>query len=226
MKKLLYPSLILNFLLIAFFIGKRIYYSNSGQESKTETESWADMWNRGRTDVLSHSKIDTSSVVFIGDSITEGFLVTEIFGPKAKNQGISANTTRHILLRLEPIINLRPKKIVLNIGVNDLREDVPQDTIVDNFRRILMRIRNGSPKTDIIVNSVFPTSGDYFFVQPKILTLNESIKAYCQEQGFTFVDVYSDLVKNNQLDSSFTYDGIHLNGKGYKVWAVKIASFL
>ena len=38
--------------------------------------------------------------------------------------------------------------------------------------------------------------------------------------GATFIDVASLLKdENNQLDLLYTNDGIHLTGKGYRVWA-------
>lgn len=226
MKKLLYSSLIFNFLLIGFFIGKRIYYSNSGPKSIQQAETWADMWNRGRVTVLNDSKIDTGDIVFIGDSITEGFLVSEIFGNKAKNQGISSNLTRHVLSRISSVADAHPKKVILTIGVNDLREDVAEDTILNNLRNIIAIIRNQSPKTMIIVNSIFPTNGQYIFTQPKISAFNIQLHGYCNLQGIPYVDVYNALLKNNQLDSAYTFDGIHLNDAGYRIWKDRIADYV
>lgn len=226
MKKLLYSSLIFNFLLIGFFIGKRIYYSNSGLKSILQAEPWADMWNKGRVSVLNDAQIDTSDIVFIGDSITEGFLVTELFGQHVKNRGISANTTRHLISRIDHIAKSHPKKVIITIGVNDLREGVPADSIIYNIRSVIYSIKKESPATIIILNSVFPTSMEYLTVQDRIAPLNDSIYSYCKQKGYEYVDVYSSLLKDNMLDSNYTFDGIHLNGAGYEVWKKKIASYV
>lgn len=226
MKKLLYPSLILNILLIAFFVGKRIYFANSGLKTSESKEPWSDMWNRGRFSVLNKSTIDTGDVVFIGDSITEGFLVSELFGQHVKNRGISANTTRHLISRIDQIAKGHPRKVIITIGVNDLREGVPADSILYNIRSVIYSIKKESPRTSIIINSIFPTSMEYITVQNNIAPLNDSISSYCKQQGYAYVDVYSSLLKDNMLDSSFTFDGIHLNGSGYEVWKKKIASYV
>ena len=41
-----------------------------------------------------------------------------------------------------------------------------------------------------------------------------------------YINVHDDLETNGVLDSALTFDGIHLNWKGYKIWKNKISKFV
>ncbi|MDF2189330.1 GDSL-type esterase/lipase family protein [Paraflavitalea sp. CAU 1676] len=225
MKRLTYLSLALNAAFILFFAGKRIYYSSTGQP-KESNQSFASKWNSGRVDAFKSSKIDTTDIVFVGTSITEGFLVSEVFGPKVKNRGITLNTSAHLVDRIDFIATSRPKKIVIECGINDIQGDISTDSIIANYSKIITRIKAQSPGTQIVVNSVFPTCGDYFMLESRVVELNKALAELVTKESVQFVDVHSALLKGQYLDSTFTYDGLHLNGAGYLVWEHEISRFI
>lgn len=224
MKPLLCCSFALNILLIGFFAGKRLYYQQSGKAQPTEL-SFADKWNDGRLSVLHALPIDTSDIVFIGDSQTEGFLVNEVFGLRVRNRGISSNTTDHVLSRIDDILKNHPKRIIVAIGINDLQAGRPVNEVIENIARIMTKTRSLSPHTDVVFNAVFPTRGDYQKLMPEINTFNVQLRQFCHREKIAFVDTYSPLLKGDQLDKSYTYDNLHLNGKGYAVWASVISPY-
>ena len=65
---------------------------------------------------------DENRVVFMGDSITDGWKLNEYFpGEPYINRGISGQTTPQMLLRFRAdVINLKPKVVVILAGTNDL----------------------------------------------------------------------------------------------------------
>src|SRR6516162_2990968 len=69
---------------------------------------------------------DQQSVVFLGDSITQGWgdqMGGSFAGVKVANRGISGDTSRGVLIRLdEDVLSLHPKGVVLLIGTNDIEE--------------------------------------------------------------------------------------------------------
>ena len=84
---------------------------------------------------------DQGAVVFLGDSITQGWDVGLQFafpGVKIANRGISGDTSRGVLIRLqEDVLALNPAAVVLLVGTNDLEEGATPDTIAGNLKLIL-----------------------------------------------------------------------------------------
>src|SRR5213076_1975582 len=61
-------------------------------------------------------------VVFMGDSITDGWKLATYFPSKPYvNRGISGQTTPQMLIRFRPdVIALKPKAVVILAGTNDI----------------------------------------------------------------------------------------------------------
>jgi lysophospholipase L1-like esterase len=101
-------------------------------------------------------------VVFLGDSITEGWgerLTTAFPGVKVANRGISGDTTRGVLLRLQDdVLVLNPKAVVLLIGTNDLEEGASPETIVGDLKLVLAGLKRHNPQMPIILCQLLPSS--------------------------------------------------------------------
>jgi lysophospholipase L1-like esterase len=59
----------------------------------------------------------------------------------------------------------------------------------------------------------------------KIRQLNLRLARLASER-VTFVDLTGALSGDGGLKDEFTYDGVHLNGEGYRLWKAAIASFM
>src|SRR5258708_40000392 len=80
-------------------------------------------------------------------------------GVKVANRGISGDTTRGVLLRLqEDVLALHPKGIVLLIGTNDLEEGAAPETIAGNLKLILAALHEHNPAMPVILCNVFPSA--------------------------------------------------------------------
>ena len=88
---------------------------------------------------------DEGAVVFLGDSITQGWgddLGGAFPGMKVANRGISGDTTRGVLIRLkDDVLALKPAAVVLLIGTNDLAEKAEPETIAGNLKLILAELK-------------------------------------------------------------------------------------
>lgn len=227
MKKALFFSIAINCIvcvIVIYFIGKRYYYSR-GAGAGTEV-AYYDQWNSMRRSLYSIMSIDSTDVVFIGNSHTECFPVTEFFGNHVKNRGIGGNQTEHILQRLGDIVNKHPKKIFIEAGVNDITVAGNADKAFANYKQIIATIKQASPTTSIYVQSVFPVCHRYEKDNKSIVALNSRLAELCSYNGVEYVDIYPRMVTAGKLDSSLTYDGLHLNGKGYKVWKEVIEKYV
>ena len=73
----------------------------------------------------------------LGDSITQGWgpkMGNSFPGVKVANRGISGDTTRGMLIRLQgDVLALNPKGVVMLLGTNDLEENAAPKTIAENF---------------------------------------------------------------------------------------------
>ncbi len=164
-------------------------------------------------------------IVFLGDSITDIGEWSELFGNKnIKNRGISTDNTFGVLARLDEVINSKPVKIFLMIGINDLAKKTPDAIILKNIQQIADQIKKYSPNTKLIIQSLLPTNNtftEFVGYQNKdehIIWLNNQLKLFCIKNHSTFVDLYSIFKdENGRLNKQYTFDGLHINGEGYQL---------
>lgn len=175
-------------------------------------------------------------VVFMGDSITEGWGRkesatspdrAEFFpGKPYINRGISGQTTPQMLVRFrQDVIDLRPKVVVLLAGTNDIAENTGKTTLRDIENNIAsmsdLARANG---IRLVLCSVLPAS-DFPWRRglepaPKIRALNTWIKDYAAKNGFVYVDYYSSMATSDGgLKSELSLDGVHPNAAGYEIMA-------
>lgn len=176
-----------------------------------------------------------NEIVFLGNSITDGSEWSELLqNSHAQNRGISGDTSEGVLFRLYQVTRVKPAKVFLLIGINDLARNISPDTVYVNICRIVSTIRTQSPKTKVYVQSILPvnntfkTFGSHTSRTPQVKDLNEKLKNICPKLGATFVDLFSELKNPNDdlLNPMYTNDGLHLLGEGYKVWGKVIKPYL
>jgi len=159
-------------------------------------------------------------VVFLGDSITDGWHLNEYFsGRDFINRGISGQTTTQMLGRfLQDVANLHPKAMVVLGGTNDLARGIAPQAIEDTLSIIgeLAKDRGIKP----VLASILPVSAEVAKVRPtaSIQQLNRWLQDYCKREGFVYLDYYSALADAaGQLPADLSDDGLHPNAKGYSV---------
>ena len=176
-----------------------------------------------------------NEIIFLGNSITDGSEWSELLeNPKAKNRGISGDTSEGVLVRLYQVTRVQPAKVFLLIGINDLARNVSPDTVYANICKIVSTIRIKSPKTHIYlqsilpVNNTFKTFSSHTSRTPQVLDLNARLKSICPKLGATYVDLFSELKNPNDdlLNPLYTNDGLHLMGEGYKAWLEGLKQYL
>ena len=153
-------------------------------------------------------------VAFLGDSLTDGYPVQDWYPQyKVVNRGIGADSTWGLEDRLDcSAYDVNPKVIVLLIGINNL------DTMLQNYERIVQKIKQNLPNTKIIIESLTPESGDFAFRNPQAISNNVKVKNIAQRNGCTFVDMYTQLLdpNTNELKLEYTIEGLHFTPQGYE----------
>jgi lysophospholipase L1-like esterase len=170
----------------------------------------------------------SKNVVFIGNSITEGwvnispnfFIDNNFIG-----RGISGQTSPQLLLRFrQDVINIHPIAVVINIGTNDIAQNTgvysPQLTM-DCIQSMAELARFNGIK--VLLSSVLPVAEypwrkEITEVPLKIDALNFKIKAYALANNFAYID-YNTILRdeNGGMISKYSKDGVHPSMEGYKL---------
>ena len=170
-------------------------------------------------------------VVFLGDSITDGWRLNEYFPERDfLNRGISGQITGQMLGRMEAdVIKLRPAVMLVLGGTNDIARGVSLSAIEDNLTAIADLAESHGIK--VILASVLPVSDYHKDVNPNyemtrtrppatIRALNDWIKSFCARREFTYLDYYTQMVDSDgYLKADTADDGLHPNGMGYRIMA-------
>lgn len=167
-----------------------------------------------------------SKTVFVGNSITEGGNWKKLLKDStAINRGISGDNTFGMLARTNEIIKLKPAKLFILIGTNDLSKNIPDEAIIENIFNFISKIKSASPNTKIFVQSILPVNEtvekfpQQFNNGSHILIINDQLSRYAERMRYTYVDLYGKFLdKQGRLDPLLTYDGLHLNASGYQRW--------
>ncbi len=178
---------------------------------------------------------DSNAIVFVGTSLTENFELNEIFRQcNYKNRGITADVTEGILNRLDPIIEDQPKKIFLEAGINDLGKGVGETQMLTNYTAIIDRLQKECPKTQLLIQSIFPVAnkGQYpaynnSATNATIVRANKALQALATAKGIIYIDLYPNFTANGEIKPEYVIeDGIHFNGAAYNLWAQLLAPYL
>ena len=182
------------------------------------------LWLERRTNWAARVTQDQGALVFLGDSITQGWTdnIGGMYpGVKVANRGISGDTTRGVLIRLqEDVLSLKPKGVVLLIGTNDLEEQAEPATVAANLGLIIAALKQHNPTMPVILCNVFPSSATKKRPASKIRALNQLYLAgLANEPQVTVVDTYA-LFANTFGDANADEfpDLLHPNGIGYARW--------
>ncbi len=166
-------------------------------------------------------------VVFMGDSITEGWHLDQSFpGKPYINRGISGQTTPQMVLRFrQDVIALRPKVVVILAGTNDIAGNTGPETpeeIEDNLASMAdLAHANG---IRVVLCSILPAF-DYpwqpgLTPAPKIDVLNAWLRGYAMAKGDVYVDFHTAMKdERDGLPANLSRDGVHPLPAGYAVMA-------
>ncbi|MEQ7801051.1 GDSL-type esterase/lipase family protein [Pedobacter sp. ASV1-7] len=180
-----------------------------------------------RMEIFKNDPLSKGGIIFLGNSITEQGDWKNLFPDKnVFNRGIGGDNTYGVLARLDEVISSKPEKIFLMIGINDLgSRQWETSVILDNYNKIVDKIKKGSPKTKLYVQSILPLNdnilkgGTYKNKADTIIKLNKVLKSIGNSKCAGFVDLYSIFhTGDTVLNARYTKDGIHLLPDGYLIW--------
>ena len=172
----------------------------------------------------------TTDVCFFGDSITRGGKFQNYFlQKKIVNLGITGDTISGMRERTDMVASVKPKKVFVMAGINDLFLRKTPEMCIDEFKAMYEKLRKSVPDAEIIIQSVLPLNLQKYnkkFDRQKIVIYNKLLSELSDEYSVVFVDLYSEYAKDDNLPEELTVDGVHLYPDSYERWVKKIENLV
>jgi beta-glucosidase len=186
-------------------------------------------WQDRHSKFLERIKQGNANVLFIGDSITQGWegagkgvWAEEFESMGAVNLGIGGDRTQHVLWRLDngEIDGIEPKAAVVMIGTNNLGANTNEE-IVAGITAIVKKLNTKLPKTKVLLLGIFPRSerADHPLrtrikeINTEISKLNDGKLVFYKNIGGQF------LAEDGSLPKATMPDFLHLSSDAYRTWA-------
>ena len=210
-------------------------------------ETWEEQWKRGLQEdfaglrryreenarlIASGTRVD---IVFLGDSITEGWRDKRpgFFRAGRIGRGISGQTTAQMVLRMmADVVDLRPRAVHIMAGTNDIAGNTGPMTAEmtrDNFRMMAAIARANGLR--LLLASIPPAAS--FPWRPGLETrrpiaaMNAWLRGFARETGATYVDYNPALADaSGAMRPGFASDGVHPTEAGYDAMASVIEPVL
>jgi lysophospholipase L1-like esterase len=188
------------------------------------------------------SKQGEAQLVFLGDSITQGWggngkeVWAEKWEPlKAANFGIGGDRTEHVIWRLQNgnFDGLKPKLVVLMIGTNNTGHQgrpaaehggavytSSAEQTAEGVKTILDILAKKLPETKVLLLGIFPrgaTKEDK--MRQQNVATNNIISGFADGKRVHYMDIGNTFLQpDGTLPKEIMPDLLHLNAKGYEMW--------
>ena len=195
-------------------------------------------WYRMHADDVEIAEAGEGKILFIGDSITQGWsgpgldAWNEHFEPLgAINFGIGGDMTQNVLWRLDhgAVGNLAPERIILLIGINNFgfTSETPAEIAVGH-KMVVEKLHEAFPKAKMLVFAVFP-SGELPDnpIRAKIKELNKLMLPDGPIEGITYVDFGDEFLREDgSIPKEMMPDFLHPSLAGYKIMSEVVLKWL
>lgn len=180
---------------------------------------------------LQRGKEGPIGVLFLGDSITEGWgKAKEVWEShygkyQPANFGIGGDRTQHVIWRIEngELDGIHPKVLVLMIGTNNI--GYPAADILKGDKKIIEEIHHKLPDTKLLLLAIFPRGMDpknpgVAGMREKIKTVNAELAKLDDGSKTRYLDLGPKFLDaEGNLPADIMPDALHPNVKGYQIWA-------
>ena len=188
-------------------------------------------------------KTRKADIVMLGNSLTHGANWNELLGrDKVVERGIPGDILEGYVSRLSTVVSLSPKICFVLGGANDVYGWIPVETIFKNYLTVINTLQSRGIKV-VIQSTTYAAEhwGKDWLQQNnpelnvrdynagrnrEIEKLNKLLKAHAKNNNIEYIDINSKLSSGSFLKNDVTVDGIHLNAKGYKIWAAEVNKVL
>lgn len=215
---------------LLFFVAATGWASAQQPEnSAVKPEPRPDEWWQRHTSFNERAKQGDVDLVFIGDSITQGWedggkdAWAKHYGSrKAMNLGISGDRTQHVLWRLDNgnIDGISPKLAVVMIGTNNFEDNSARE-IADGVEAIVAKLQKKLPEMKILLLAIFPRSEKPDdAARAKLAEASRMFSKVTDGNKVVYLDIGAKFLEpDGRLPKEVMPDFLHPNAKGFEIWA-------
>jgi lysophospholipase L1-like esterase len=170
-------------------------------------------------------------VVFLGDSITDGWRLNEYFPDRDfVNRGIGGQITGQMLGRMQAdVIALQPAAVLILAGTNDIARGVAPQAIQNNLTMICDLA--DAHKIKVILASILPVHDYNKDKNPaweitrrrpmaSIKAMNDWLGQFCAKRQYLYLDYSGAMIDDSgHMKAELADDGLHPNPAGYRIMA-------
>lgn len=195
--------------------------------------------------------VKSGQILFVGSSLMEFFPINEFQQNLDKkyiiyNRGIAGYVTADLLNSMnECIFDLKPSKLFINIGTNDITSidgKFSLNELVNNYDKILSEILNKLPECKVYIMAYYPVNAEDNFdgiskemkqilfstrTNENIEIANTQVELLAQKYNYNFINVNKGLIDNRgNLKFEYSVDGIHMYANAYSIILENLKEFL
>lgn len=189
-----------------------------------QAQDWASL-ARYRDANQALAKTDPRRVVFLGDSITEGWAGQPFIrdNPHFVGRGISSQTAPQMLVRFQSdVVALKPAAVHIMAGTNDIARNTGPETESEMLGYIVSIAQLAHANRIKVIIASVPPAADFPWRRgldpaPTIRALNARLKTYAASHGFIYADYWRVLASTDGgMKPRYSDDGVHPNAEGYE----------
>ena len=180
---------------------------------------------------LKRGKEGPIGVLFLGDSITEGWTRAKDVWEKnysswkPANFGIGGDRTQHVLWRIAngELDGIDPKAVILMIGTNNSGDSA--ENITKGVLKIITELHAKLPKSKLLVLGIFPRGEDpknpgVESLRKKLSTVNSALAKLDDGKQTRYLDIGAKFTgADGVISKEIMADFLHPTHKGYEIWA-------
>lgn len=177
--------------------------------------------------------VGRDDIVMLGDSLINGCEWHELLeNPRVKNRGINGDTVEGVRQRVEGIMQGRPAKVFLMIGINDVSHHLQAQDIACSIIALTEYLHRLSPDTRLYVHSLLPFDSTVYYntlsgKEKVVLQVNQMLQEASEEFGYSYIDLHAHFASpDGTLNAEYSNDGLHLSGAGYALWAKLLRPYI
>ncbi|MBN1416475.1 MAG: hypothetical protein JW973_15330 [Bacteroidales bacterium] len=168
---------------------------------------------------------DSVSIAMLGNSLTAYADWNKLLGRSdVQNVGVSDFSMKQLSWLLEEwVIASKPGICFINGGQVDIMLGIPLEQIANDYSMILDSLQSNGIKP-VVQSTLLNWNNPEYNRQTE--KLNQLLKAICFKKNISFINLNTVLSNADGLKPQLTTDGMHLNQKGYELWAIMLKDYL
>lgn len=181
-----------------------------------------------------NQKVASGQIVCAGSSLMEMFPVEKFMEEDhlditIYNRGIGGFITDELLENINVcILDLRPSRLFINIGTNDLSDPaIPIGQMIANYDKILSLVEKEQPGIEIYMMAYYPINYEAAAEEMKpclrvrtngkIAEANRAVQELAEKHHTKYIDINDPLKdESGNLKAEYTIEGMHIKEEGYR----------